>query len=35
MDPNNIRFHKCNGLYFIKDQYQKDKYFDYECAYNY
>ena len=31
MDPNNKR----NGLYFIKDQYQKDIYFEYEDAYHY
>ena len=35
MDPNNIRLHERNGLYFIKDQYQKDTYFEYEYAYNY
>ena len=23
MDPNNIKLHKRNGLYFIKDQYRK------------
>ena len=36
MDPNNIRLHNCNGIYFIKDQYQRDNtYFQYEDAYNY
>ena len=35
MGPNNIRLHKRIGLYFIKDQYQKDVYFEYEDAYNY
>ena len=35
IDPNNIRLHKRNGLYFIKDQYQKDTYFEYEDAYHY
>ena len=28
MDPKNIRPYGGNGLYFIKDQYQKDKNFD-------
>ena len=35
MDPNNIRLHKCNGIYFIKNQYKKDTFFEYEDAYNY
>ena len=35
MGPNNIRLHKRIGLYFIKDQYRKDIYFEYEDAYNY
>ena len=35
MDPNNIRLHKCNGTYFIKNQYKKDTFFEYEDAYNY
>ena len=36
MDPNNIRLHNCNGIYFIKDQYLRDNtYFEYEDAYNY
>ena len=35
MGLNNIRLHKCIGLYFIKDQYRKDLYFEYEDAYNY
>ena len=35
MNPNNIRLYQSNGLCFIKDQYQKDTYFEYEDAYNY
>ena len=35
MDPNNIRLDKRNGIDFIKDQYQKDTFFEYEDAYNY
>ena len=35
MDPNNIRLHKRNGIYFIKDQYKNDTFFMYEDAYNY
>ena len=35
MDPNNIRLYKGNGIYFIKDQYKKDTFFEYEDAYNY
>ena len=42
MDPKNIRFYGCTGLYFIEDQYQKDNNFDckdttfdYEDAYYY
>ena len=35
MSPNNISLHKRNGLYFIKDQYRKDTFFEYEDAYNY
>ena len=34
MDPNNIKLYKRIGLYFIKDQYRKDTYFEYEDAYN-
>ena len=34
MDPNNIMLYKRIGLYFIKDQYQKDTFFEYEDAYN-
>ena len=34
MDPNNITLYKRIGLYFIKDQYQKDTFFEYEDAYN-
>ena len=35
MAPKNIELYKRNGLYFIKDQYQKDTYFESEDAYNY
>ena len=35
MTPNIISLHKRNGLYFIKDQYRKDTFFEYEEAYNY
>ena len=35
MSPNIISLHKRNGLYFIKDQYRKDTFFEYEDAYNY
>ena len=35
MDPNNIRLHKRSGLYFIKYQYKKDTFFEYEDGYNY
>ena len=35
MDPKNIKLYNCNGKYYIKDQYRKDTYFDYEDAYNY
>ena len=35
MEPNNIRLHKHNGINFIKDQYKKDTFFEYEDAYNY
>ena len=35
MDPKNIKHYKSNGEYYIKDQYWKDTYFDYEDAYNY
>ena len=34
MDPNNIKLYKRIGIYFIKDQYRKDTYFEYEDAYN-
>ena len=34
MDPNSIKLYKRIGLYFIKDQYRKDKCFEYEDAYN-
>ena len=35
MDPNNIRLHKRSGIYFVKDQYKKDTFFEYRDAYNY
>ena len=35
MNPKNIKLYNCNGEYYIKDQYRKDTYFDYEDAYNY
>ena len=35
MDPNNIRLHKRDGIYFIKDRYKKDTFFEYEDAYHY
>ena len=35
MDPKYIKLYECNGLYFIKYQYQNDIYFEYEDAYNY
>ena len=35
MDTNNIRLHKRSGLYFIKYQYKKDTFFEYQDAYNY
>ena len=34
MDPNNIELNKRIGLYFLKDQYRKDTYFEYEDACN-
>ena len=34
MDPNNIELNKRIGLYFFKDQYRKDTYFEYEDACN-
>ena len=35
MDPNDIRLHKYNEISFIKGQYKKDTFFEYEDAYNY
>ena len=35
MNPKNLKLYNCNGEYYIKDQYRKDTYFDYEDAYNY
>ena len=35
MNPENIKLYKRNGLYFIKEQYRKDTYFEYENSYNY
>ena len=35
MDLKNIKFYNCNGECYIKDQYRKDTYFDYEDAWNY
>ena len=35
MNPKNIKLYNCNGEYYIKDQYRKDTYFNYEDAWNY
>ena len=35
VDPNDIRLHKYNEISFIKGQYKKDTFFEYEDAYNY
>ena len=35
MNPKNIKFYNSNGEYYVKDQYWKNTYFDYEDAYNY
>ena len=35
MNSKYIKLYNCNGEYYIKDQYRKDTYFDYEDVYNY
>ena len=35
MELKYIELYERNGLCFIKDQYRKDTYFEYEDAYNY
>ena len=35
MNAINIKLYECKESYFIKDQYRKDTYFDYEDTYYY